>query len=278
MNRLLMPAIKQSLAFVFAVALPSLLHGENIRVATYNIHYDNFNSDQMIDAIRTADTDIVCLQEACERTIEIIRSELPDDYPYISIDGQFGFAAKQAPTNVTLDSASRFRVATFEWNRKPIRVVNTHLTPVALPDQPNFVQVMAGLSNSDQAHQSEISRILELADLKSPTIILGDFNALSGAKAIGKLRSAGLIDSIASKHADPDRHTTWDWQTMRKLETKKFRSDNLGVINSGGGLDIRLRIDYVFHTNHFKTVESKVIRRQGSDHFLIVSELDLSDH
>ena len=110
-------------------------------------------------------------------------------------------------------------------------------------------------------------------DLESPTIILGDFNALSRAKAIGKLKGLGLTDSFAFLHADADRHPTWDWQSMLKLESGKYRRGNLGVINSGDRIDVGLRIDYIFHTDHFRTVESKVIRRSGSDHFLVVSQL-----
>ena len=253
--------------------LASVAIGESFRVATYNIHYDNFDSDQLIAAVVAADADVICFQEASDRTMDVIRDRLANRLPHISRAGQYGFASRNPPANVTLDRSERFRAATFDCGGRSIRVVNTHLTPIALPKKPNLVQVMGALANSDQAHMAEVDNLLSNVNLNSPTVILGDFNALSQAKVIRKLRSLRLIDSLASIVPAADRQFTWDWQTMLKIEARKYNRGSLGVINSGESLDVGLRIDYIFHTDHFKTTDSKVIRRDGSDHFLVVSEL-----
>ena len=128
---------------------------DDIRIATYNVHYDNFDSDQMVDAVRAADADLVCFQEANERTMGVIRARLADRYPFTSRDNQFGFASKTQPKQVELDSAKRFRAATFSISGRTIRVVNTHLTPIDLPKEPNLLQVMGALSSSEEAHLNE---------------------------------------------------------------------------------------------------------------------------
>lgn len=38
---------------------------QTIRVATYNVNWGNRRGDQVIDAIRTANADVLCLQGVC---------------------------------------------------------------------------------------------------------------------------------------------------------------------------------------------------------------------
>jgi endonuclease/exonuclease/phosphatase (EEP) superfamily protein YafD len=61
------------------------------------------------------------------------------------------------------------------------------------------------------------------------------------------------VDSFASVHAAPEDHPTWRWPTK------------IG--------EARLRIDYIFHTPSLSTVDSQVIKAEGSDHYLVVSQL-----
>ena len=44
-----------------------------------------------------------------------------------------------------------------------------------------------------------------------------------------------------------------------------------------GRLHIQFRIDYIFHSTHFRTVSSRTISTTGSDHLLVVSEVVLKD-
>ena len=52
----------------------------------------------------------------------------------------------------------------------------------------------------------------------------------------------------------PDKLITWQWPTRP--------------------LPVSLRIDYIFHSKHFRTQSAKVIDVTGSDHFLVVSDLE----
>jgi len=115
--------------------------------------------------------------------------------------------------------------------------------------------MMSAMKDAETTHAAEIQAICEKLDPQRPCIIAGDFNSLSTFVAPARLRKAGLIDSFAFTHADADQHPTWNWPTHP--------------------LPLSARIDYLFHTPHFRTVRSEVIKGGGSDHFLVVSELRL---
>lgn len=116
---------------------------------------------------------------------------------------------------------------------------------------------MAALSRTEEVHSKEIAVISSAIDTSQPTIVVGDFNSPSQFNAPKRLRKIGMVDSFASVKADAETHPTWQWPTKP--------------------LPLALRIDYIFCTPHFRTVESKVIRREGSDHYLVVSELTRSE-
>jgi endonuclease/exonuclease/phosphatase family metal-dependent hydrolase len=131
--------------------------------------------------------------------------------------------------------------------------VNVHLTPVVLKQGDRFAAVMDALSDAEAKHKVEITAVTKGLDLDKPTIVLGDFNSISSFIAPKTLADMGMVDSFTSVVANPDTHATWTWPTRP--------------------LPISLRIDYIFHTKHFSTKESEIIRREGSDHSLVVSEL-----
>jgi len=63
----------------------------------------------------------------------------------------------------------------------------------------------------------------------------------------------GFIDSFAAVNENPESHPPWHWPT-------KYGN-------------AALRIDFVFHTPSVSTIASRVIRTEGSDHYLLLSEL-----
>jgi hypothetical protein len=127
----------------------------------------------------------------------------------------------------------------------------------AFPPDAAILDGMAAITGTESKHAKEIAEILTTVDVDLPTIVSGDFNSLSTFQAPTALVKAGFIDSFACIHADADSHHTWHWPTRP--------------------LPMKFRIDYIFHSKHFRTVDSSVIRRNGSDHFLLVSGLELGE-
>jgi endonuclease/exonuclease/phosphatase family metal-dependent hydrolase len=86
-----------------------------------------------------------------------------------------------------------------------------------------------------------------------PTIFLGDFNTPVNLAAVKTLLDKGYVDSLAAGAPNADRLATWHWKI------KDF--------------EYRLQIDHILHGPQFKTIRSRVIERDSSDHFLVASKL-----
>lgn len=250
---------------ISAFLLASDTGAQSIRIATYNVNWGNRRGDQMISAIDTADADILCLQETTPQSEQFLKGRLGERYPYfhsVAHDGRYAAERFVFAANIKLDDLTfhppedglfGFYAATFRHGGDDVRIVNVHLTPFRFKKGGGIRAAMAALSSTEEQHAKEIEFIVKAIDTSQPTIIVGDFNSLSEFNAPKRLRQLGLVDSFASVNADADTHPTWHWPTKP--------------------LPLALRIDYVFCTRHFRTVESKIIPRGGSDHYLVVSEL-----
>ena len=148
-----------------------------------------------------------------------------------------------------------FYSASISWHGTEARLVNVHLTPFVIPRDSGLLGVMNAILSTERKHALEIAAIAKTIDPSTPTIILGDFNSLSAFSAPRHLAELGFVDSYGSIYEDAEEHPTWRWPTRP--------------------VPLSLRIDFIFHTGHFKTVESTIIQRAGSDHSLVVSVLKL---
>ncbi len=261
----------KSLATLLLVAflVPSPAHGQSVRVATYNLNWGNRRGDQVIDAITTANADILCLQETTVQSEQFLRRHLADRYPEFHAVGhngqyaaeRFVIASTTRPRDLTFHPPGRglfgFYTAIFRIGNRDVRLVNVHLTPFHIRPGGGFRDALEALSTTEDVHSAEIEAVVETVNADQPTIVLGDFNSISTFKAPKRLVQLGFVDSFASITADADTHPTWYWPTRP--------------------LPISLRIDYIFHTGHFQTTQSKIIQREGSDHYLLVSELRIGE-
>ncbi len=248
---------------IFDFVLVSGADAQSLRIATYNLNWGNRRGDQVIDAIETADADIVCFQETTPQSERFLKTRLAARYPYFHAKGydgrhaaeRFAFASNVKLDNVTFYPPEHgvfgFYTATCEFGGDEVRIMNVHLAPYHFGRVDGIRTAMAALSGTEERHAKEIDVIVKAIDISQPTIVIGDFNSLSDFNAPKKLRQIGMVDSFASVNPDAEMHPTWHWPTK----------------------PLALRIDYIFCTQHFRTIESKVIRREGSDHYLVVSEL-----
>jgi endonuclease/exonuclease/phosphatase (EEP) superfamily protein YafD len=240
----------------------------SIRIATYNLNWQNRRGDQILDAIAAANADIIFLQETTRQSERFLRERLAKTYPEFHAVGheggylaeRFAFASRIKLRDLHFEPPAAglfgFFAATCTLGGEEVRIINVHLSPFLIPRNAGLLGVMDAIAATKEKHVAEVSAILASVNKEMPTIIAGDFNSISTFPAPRRLVEEGFIDSFASVHADADAHPTWQWPTRH--------------------LPIRLRIDYIFHSKHFRTTESAIIRRLGSDHFLVVSELELT--
>ncbi|APZ96973.1 endonuclease/exonuclease/phosphatase family protein [Fuerstiella marisgermanici] len=262
------------LTLLIAIAVPQGALSDEpkaLSIATYNICWGNVNLPLMLETIRQADADVVCLQETTARSEVLLRQQLKDVYPNIRFSGHNGpYAAER------FGVLSKLRLAKyrFHWpprrffgfvtfsvshNSQAVNIVNVHLAPFTLQRPRSIGQLMQQLSNTELQHKEEIEAVIQFVDTKTPTILAGDFNSMTGFAAPRRLQDAGFTDSFAAVTESPAKHPTWFWP-----------------LRTGTA---QLRIDYIFHSPHFQTVSSHIDPANASDHRLLLSKVKLvSDH
>jgi endonuclease/exonuclease/phosphatase family metal-dependent hydrolase len=253
-------------------------------VATYNLNWGNRDAATTAQIIREAKADLVCIQESRPELEQGLKRELEGDYPHVIFRGdsdrfpaeRFGFLSKYVVRKETFlparhgifgawiveietpinrgQAASMPHEGSSEQQGIVIQAANVHLEPIRPPEQGELLSIFAIFAEAEKIHAAEIARIHEHLSPTLPTIVAGDFNSLSNGAAPGFLRKAGFVDSFAAVTENPDRYSTWRWPTK--------------------WIDLTGRIDYIFHTPHFRTVESRIAERTTSDHSLVVSRLE----
>jgi endonuclease/exonuclease/phosphatase family metal-dependent hydrolase len=171
-----------------------------------------------------------------------------------------GFISKLALSNVDYIPPAHglfgTYIATLQYNNASVRIANVHLTPFVIRRDSSVTEAIQALFAIEAIHSKEINEVVERISIETPTIVCGDFNSLSHFSAPQYLQSMGFLDSFASVNDKPDSVPTWRWPI--------------------GQTHIQFRIDYIFHTKHFETLESRLYPASGSDHSIVVSELRLS--
>lgn len=253
--------------FVVIGATLSSCAGQALRIATLNLHWDNRRIDQALVAVAAANADIVCFQETTKESERVLRDRLSNTHPHFCAIGHQGrymeerFAiVSRLPLRATEFHPPEaglfgFYEAAFDVGNEPVNLVNVHLSPFIIPRGAGLMGTMAAIKEVENKHLDEAKAICAAIDVSEPTIIVGDFNSLATLAAPQHLAQKGFIDSFAAVHEKADAHPTWRFPTRP--------------------VPMRLRIDHIFHSPHFVSLESEIINNTGSDHSLVVSELKL---
>lgn len=259
-----MKSVTIQLLLLFMLASHS--HGQSIRVATFNVNWGNRRGDQVIDAITTAKADVLCLQETTLQSEQFLKSQLAGQYPVFHSVGhkgkyaaeRFTIASKKELRDLTFHPPDAglfgFYSATIQLRTKDVRILNVHLSPLLIRRGDGIRQAIEAFTDAEEKHTEEIEAIVRTIDVDQPTIVVGDFNSLSTFGAPQRLMKLGFQDAFASIHPNADAHPTWYWPTKP--------------------VPLAFRIDYIFHSSHFTAAKSEVIRRDGSDHCLVVADLN----
>lgn len=259
------------LATILAVnnAVDCFADSPTLRVATFNINWGNADLPSIERAIRAAECDIVCLQETNRASERFLTGRFANEFPHAHFIGhegrfraeRFGFFSRLKITGTKFlpPEGGLFGTyfATVVVDGTRVRIVNVHLKPFVVCRGAGLSDALQALSATEDTHAQEITAIMQELDFSVPTIVCGDFNSPASFKAPQSLMGRGLVDSFAAVTEEPDQTPTWKWMV--------------------GRVPLRLRIDYVFHSSHFRTRQSRVIPAAGSDHSLVVSELALTD-
>lgn len=255
--------------FVFAcVAIVSAEERQDapaLTIATYNINWGNPDLKTVVAAIREARADVVALQETNAESEVFLRKELKDEYPHREFHaaaaaapvGGFAFLARKPFKSVTFIEP-RFGlfgafVAEVEFQHASVQIVNAHLQPGIPKGNEGLRGIWRLFQDMEDIHAQEIESLYESVAKDKAAIVLGDFNSLPTLSAPAFLKEKGFTDSFAAVNKDADRQATWHWKE--------------------NGVEYRFRLDYIFHSAQISTIESKIVKREASDHYLLVSRL-----
>ncbi len=233
----------------FALNLPSAHDaGPTITVLTYNIFGHSDCTDCVVATIRQADADLVALQELTPPIAEALARDLGREYPYQVLAPEIGVTGmgtiSRYPLRATGETlpGSWFtapQLLALDFAATTIIVINAH--PDATPLAPG-----AAMEATIRRREAQAQAVATFASRQTaPLIAPGDYNTTERNDAYATL-TATLRDS---------------WREA---------GNGLGHTFPGGAayrLNWLVRIDYVFHSSHWRAVSAQVRAwDRSSDH------------
>ncbi len=241
---------------------PTSSPADAFRVATYNINWGNPDLPKVVETIREADADLICLQETNRRSERYLRRALGRDYRYrffhrSSAAGGFAFLSKAPLHHVRYFPPEHgwfgTLVARTRLGGRDVQIANVHLHPVIPRRRDGLGGLVKLFLRTEKTRAKEIRKVYADLSTEIPTLVVGDLNSTPNLSAPHFLRGKGFADSFAAVTESPDRYVTWSWW---------YR-----------GVKWQGRIDYIFHSAHFRTISSRILVSDASDHRLLVSTL-----
>ncbi|HEX6302578.1 MAG TPA: endonuclease/exonuclease/phosphatase family protein [Anaerolineales bacterium] len=242
--------------------------GPTLTVLTYNLlGYHSF-AQAIISNILAEDPDLVLFQELNPVLAGAFQNELRATYPYQVLDPREGVAGmgvisrypiSPSGEDLTAEWPYAPQILDFEWQGGVVKVVNIHMVPTTSAD----TQVIA---RTFELRESQARSILNYARQAGPLIVGGDANATPHSD-VHRLLTRELVDA---------------WQAAGFGLGHTFPGSDIPGSSrphlAGRPVPMWLaRIDYIFHSAHWESVQAHVARFDGvSDHRGVVAELILN--
>lgn len=236
-------------------------------VASYNINFaisDKGALDKYVGIIRKCGADVVAVQEGNSALYAHLKKALAKDYPHMRFyPGPaacgFGWLSRKPLLNPGMlpKSAGWFGTPMVQVmvGDRPVQLVNVHLMATVPPKDANMATMLTLLAKTEPVRAKEIRFIHSRLPSKLPVVMLGDFNSISSMNAPTFLTDKGFVDSFASVTAQADSQPSWHWRQ--------------------GKTAWQFRLDYIWHDRNFKTLSGRIVAEGPSDHYPVVSKLEL---
>lgn len=230
---------------------------QTVTILSYNLLFYNERYDAISATIRSANADIVTMQEVSDDLNTNLRERLLADYPY-------WYHAPYNPATEARLTISRYPImedhlqsgalkpilylrSSVDVNGKRLEIYNTHVSRPSL-----------GNDGFDDSWRNQETAFL-LADLQAhsrpATLIIGDFN-MSDTTEDYRLM-AGQFDDV--------------YRTVGYGFGTTF--ENYGQIPFFGWIPTLVRLDYAFITSDLIPLEARVLSAGSSDHLPVLIKL-----
>jgi endonuclease/exonuclease/phosphatase (EEP) superfamily protein YafD len=266
------------LAFYGDFLVPPLprgqIDGSTLTVMTYNRLGFNRSTAGVADMVRAAGADVILFQELNPEVAAVLQRDLIAAYPYQELDPRDGV--------VGLGTISRFplqpidahlegswvgspQLLRLDFAGTPVTVLNFHTIPPAItsPFTPGAQDWMNGIIR-ERERQSRVIGDLAKAH-PGPFLAAGDLNA-------GDLSDAYAIITRSLK----DAWREGGWGFGHTFPGAAMHGSSRPFIAGFYVPTWLVRIDYVFHSDHWQTVSARIGPWDGqSDHRPVLATLSL---
>ena len=238
-------------AFLLPAPAPPASRPDRLTVATINSGGYRGDPEAIADAVLRSQADLVALQEIVDPYVDELRQRTQGRYPYQVYRGGralLGVMPIQDAEIVDInDDPSRPQLlARIQRDGRSARIVAAHSQP------PVSVPLIDGLRY--QPHPKSASTVEALGQLTlatgEPALLLGDLNSPMRSSGYLALRRQGLGDAYRSAGRGWSLGATWPE----------------GVERMGIRLQPFIRLDYVWHSEHWTAVDAYVGEPFISDH------------
>ena len=241
----------------------------DLSVLTYNVH--GFKEEGTKELLIDNKADIMLLQEAREGQQKRLKNNDFKDY-YVEFYDLLTFYSKYPiiETNEIKVEDSELNgeaaYADIDLGNDTIRLINVYLEPMYIDKA-----LVKDIIESDNTQQAEISsRKVELKLVKGMQKHQKQLDAIK--PFISKSRYPVILGT--DLNSTP---ASYEYQYLNDYLYDSFIAVGKGNATTFHGFKFPIRIDYLFHSKHFKPVEGKVIRKKFSDHYPVSVKYKISE-
>lgn len=240
---------------------PAAPAATQLRILSYNMNFGVAGDHLGVDAVASANADLVFLQETNDAWEEALLAKLGTRYPHHRFTPPRdwpagGMGVLSTVPIVSIDELPTHGGMFFAWRvvldtrLGRIQVFNFHLRP-PMSDGGSWV---VGFFSTRKDRLQEVEYHMEALDRSLPALIVGDFNEEGDGLAMGYLREHGFADAIAEHNGGAH---TWEWPV--------------------GSITLKFQLDHILHDDHFIAVTSKIIVAGRSDHMPVWADFERMD-
>lgn len=244
--------------------------GSVLNIVTFNVWGDNPRLDEVQAWLREVNADVVMLQEIPEHYANGGLSVLEDVYPYQFVQDTraWGNAILSRLPFIQTENFDLEGDGTLSHQRIVINVgdqtmalYNIHLL-MPICDRPHFYLPIdnpvlhVALRYDDGSRNQQIGRLLTTIETeKFPFVVAGDFNT-SSQSVIYNTLAGQMKDSFSEAGVG----LGGSWPVAVNGELPDF-------------FPALIRVDYIWHSDHFQAVEANIGPKLGSDHLPVLATL-----
>lgn len=227
-----------------------------LTVMTFNLLWGNENYDRISQVVQAANPDILAVQEIRPKNIKPLTAALPGytNSTFLEIDAfhTIGLLSRfpiQTAAPLKPSPLERGLQADVSVDGRQVKIFVAHLTPTYTPMQP-----IAGYGSRIQEkydrREREVDYLAQQVQTSNlPTLLLCDCNLTDTSQA---------------------------YPTLQAVLSDSFRNAGWGLGHTLAGIFPvpAQRVDYVWHSDAFRTVSAAVGLESGSDHRPAIATLD----